>query len=201
MGRLGAQADAGRHQLGGLVAGSPIARLQKVAMAARRTIRHAVKLEIVRRLAAFDSAVSVALKIRDEFGVDVTRQAIEKYDPTARAGRNLSKSLREEFDRARKAAIADVDGIAIAHRAVRLRQLQRLALKAEAAGDIGQATACLRQAAMEVGDAFTNTRKIGNSEDKPFRVRTLAEFYCDAETERRTLEERTKRLVGSGPLS
>lgn len=118
-----------------------------------------VKMFIVQALACYDQPSEVARRVKAEFGLDVVRQQVETYDPTARAGRDLSKKWRELFEETRKVFIEDTTQVAISHRAVRLRALNRMAVKAEEKGNMALAAQLLEQAAKEVGESYTNRFK------------------------------------------
>lgn len=119
-----------------------------------------VKTRIVQSLACFDSPSIVAKAIKAEFGVEISPQACEAYDPNKVAGKKLSERFRLLFAETRKAFLEDTSQIAISHRAVRLRALQRMAEKAEIQGNMVLAASLLEQAAKEMGDSFTNRHKV-----------------------------------------
>lgn len=114
---------------------------------------------VVQSLACFDAPSVVAAAVRKEFGFTVAPQSIESYDPTKRAGRNLSEKWSAIFTETRKAFLEDSSRIAISHRAVRLRTLQRMAEKAEGQGNLALTAQFLEQAAKETGDSYTNRRE------------------------------------------
>lgn len=123
----------------------------------------------VQSLACFDTPKVVADALKKDYGVDIAPQTIEAYDPNKRAGARLAKRWRELFAETRKAFLEDTAQIAISHRAVRLRALQRMAEKAETMGNMSLAAQLHEQAAKEVGDAFTNRRELTgrNGKDLP----------------------------------
>src|SRR5882757_8392911 len=94
-------------------------------------LTEAEKTFLVRRFAVFDSPKQAADAFALEFGVNVTRQAAERYDPTSKAGASLSPYLRAIYDAERKRFLEGIDEIAISHVAVRLRRLDRMATAAE----------------------------------------------------------------------
>ncbi|MQV45441.1 DUF2280 domain-containing protein, partial [Sinorhizobium medicae] len=59
---------------------------------------------------------------------------------------------------------------AISHRAVRLRGLQRMAKKAEIQGNMELAASLMKQAAEEVGNAYTNRRELTGKDGKDLPV-------------------------------
>ncbi|KKX29193.1 DUF2280 domain-containing protein [Rhizobium sp. LC145] len=115
---------------------------------------------VVQALACFDSPAVVVAALKKDFGVAISPQAVECYDPTKKAGRNLSVRWKALFEETRKTFLEDTASIAISHRAVRLRALQRMAEKAETQGNMVLASSLLKQAAEEVGNAYTNKREL-----------------------------------------
>jgi hypothetical protein len=113
-----------------------------------------IKAYIVQALACFDPPSKVAEAVRDKFGVAVSRQSVETYDPTKRAGRDLAKRWVEMFDEARAKFQAATVDIPVANRAYRLRVLQRLLDRAEERGNLVGALKLMEQAAKECGDVY-----------------------------------------------
>lgn len=118
-----------------------------------------VKTFIVQQLACFDTPSVVAEAVKAEFGLTVTRQQVEAYNPTKRSAERLGDKWRVIFEETRKAFLEDTSAIGISHKAVRLRALNRMAAKAETSGNIALAAQLMEQAAKECGDAFTNRVK------------------------------------------
>jgi hypothetical protein len=115
---------------------------------------------VVQSLACFEDPSAVAAEVAREFGVEITRQSIEGYDPTKRAGSKLSPKWRALFEETRRAFLTDSAAIGISHKVVRLREIERLIGKAETAGDLQLVGRLLEQAARECGDAYTNRHRI-----------------------------------------
>lgn len=111
---------------------------------------------VVQALACFDTPSEVARSVKEEFGVVVSRQAVQAYDPTKHAGQGLAKPWREMFAATRKAFLEDTATIGIAQRSVRLRMLDRMAAQAEGRGNMALAAQLCEQAAREMGGGFTN---------------------------------------------
>ena len=129
-----------------------------------------VKTFIVQALACFDTPSQVVEAVNQEFKIQISRQSVEKYDPTKVAGAKVAPKWRALFEQARKAFIEDTSQIAIAHRATRLRALQRMAAKAEAKGNFPLAAALNKQAAEEMGNAYTNKREITGKDGKDLPI-------------------------------
>lgn len=125
-----------------------------------------VKTFIIQSLACFDGLAVVVAAVKKEFGIEISRQLCESHDPTKKSGAKLSDRWRGLFDETRKAFLEDTAGIAISHRAVRLRALQRMAEKAETQGNMVLAASLMEQAAKEVGGSFTNRRELTGKDGK-----------------------------------
>lgn len=127
-----------------------------------------VKRFIVQSLACWDTPTQVAQAVKEEFGVEITRQHVANYDPTKAAGRDLSKELKTLFAETRAKFKATIDDIPIANQAFRLRVIERLARQAEQQGNKALVAQLVEQAAKEVGGAYTNKRQIeGGDPSKP----------------------------------
>jgi hypothetical protein len=125
-----------------------------------------IRTFVVQSLAMFDPPSVVVQAVRKEYGLTITPQSVEGYNPTKRAGARLSKRWTSLFEETRKAFLEDTAEIAISHRTVRLRGLQRLYEKAENQGNSLEARACLKQAAEEQGNAYTNRRELTGADGK-----------------------------------
>lgn len=131
-----------------------------------------VKLFIVQRLACFESLPAVVQSVKEEFGLDVTRQAIQAYDPSKSQAKNMSKKLKAIFEETRKKFLDDTSAIPISHKAVRLATLQRLVDNAERRGNAVLVSSLLEQAAKEVGDSYTNKQRVEHSGKLDLEQRT-----------------------------
>ncbi|MDX0409205.1 DUF2280 domain-containing protein [Sinorhizobium medicae] len=121
-------------------------------------------------MACFDSPSVVAAAVKKEFGVDVSRQLVESHDPNKKAASGLAPKWKALFEETRKTFLEDTASIAISHRAVRLRALQRMAEKAETQGNMVLAASLMKQAAEEVGNAYTNRRELTGKDGKDLPV-------------------------------
>ncbi|MER9188312.1 DUF2280 domain-containing protein [Mesorhizobium australicum] len=133
---------------------------------ARAKLNRDQQTYVVQALACFDSPSVVAAALKRDFAVTLTPQAVECYDPTKKAGSGLAVRWRALFEETRKTFLEDTATIAISHRAVRLRALQRMADKAETMGNMSLAAQLHKQAAEEVGNAYTNRRELSGKDGK-----------------------------------
>jgi hypothetical protein len=120
---------------------------------------------VVQRLATFDTPKEVVDALKREFGIELTPQGAEAYDPGKRAGRQLSQRWRDLFDATRAKFLAKLEEIPAANKAVRVRWLERMALKAEERGNFQMAALMLKQIAEELGNVYTNTRQVSGKVD------------------------------------
>lgn len=141
-----------------------------------------VKVFIVQRLACWDTPTQVSKAVKEEFGLELPRQNIATYDPTVKAGRDLSKKLRILFEETRKAFTEETASIGIAHKAVRLRRLDRMSVALEDRGNIIGAAALIEQAAKEAGGVFTNKQEISGPNGTPIAPPTAIIVFGDDAT-------------------
>ncbi|RLL32511.1 DUF2280 domain-containing protein [Acinetobacter cumulans] len=117
-------------------------------------LRKEVKLFIVRSLAQFNTPEETARLVNEEYkNLNVSRQQCERYDPTKRAGKDLSTELKKEFEATRKDFLGKPENIPIANLVVRLQRYENMFQ--------GTKNNALRlkiqeQAAKDMGGQFTN---------------------------------------------
>lgn len=122
------------------------------------TLNKREKIFIVRLLAEFNTPTETVDLVKQEFKKEVTRQQVESYDPTKRAGRNLSAELKAEFEATRKAFVDQPLNIPIANLSVRLMHLQRIV--DHAGKNKPLIKEALEQAAKEMGGVYTNRKEV-----------------------------------------
>ena len=108
----------------------------------------------------FETPSEVAKAVKETFGVEISRQAVEYYDPGKRAGAGLSEEYREAFRATREAFLSDTAAIGVSHKVVRLRTLQKMIDTAASRGNAVLVANLLVQVAKEMGDAYTNRQRI-----------------------------------------
>jgi hypothetical protein len=119
-----------------------------------------VKVFVTQALACFDSPAQVIKDLKQEFGLEVTPQQLQAYNPATKAGARMSVKLKLIFAGTREAFLKDVSGIPIAQQAYRLRVLNRMLARVESQGNVVVAAQLMEQAAKETGGAFTNRQKL-----------------------------------------
>lgn len=129
-----------------------------------------VKRYIVQRLAQYDTPTDVVKAVKEEFGLELTRQRVHYYDPTTRAGAALASELKALFETTRKDFLEQIERIPIANPAVRLTHLNRQLEKVASLGNAVQVKELCEAAAKEVGGFFTNRREISGPGGKPIQT-------------------------------
>lgn len=140
-----------------------------------------VKLFIVRALACFDSPTEVCRQVKEEFGIDVTKQQVSLYHPERRVAKDLSEKWRTIFAETRKNFLEDVSTIPIASQAFRLRSLNRMFERVSGTANIALAAQLIEQAAKESGGVFTNRREMTGAGGAPLIPQKSAQEMTDDE--------------------
>jgi hypothetical protein len=148
-------------------------------MEKREELPFLVKRSIVQRLARFDTPSEVVKAVKEDFGLDLTRQRVSYYDPGTKAGAALDPDLKALFDETRKAFLEELDTIPIANKAVRLRHLQKQLEFFSGKNAAGIVMALCEAAAKEVGGAFTNKLKHEHTGKDGGPIRTVATIVPD----------------------
>jgi hypothetical protein len=135
------------------------------------TLRTGIKHFIVQQLACFESPSAVAALVKAEFGIAVSRQSVEHYDPTKGGEeKRIARQHQELFEATRRRFIQQIDTIGISHKAFRLTQLQQVADHAKLKKNYGLLLETLEQAAKEAGDAYTNRRELSGRGGGPIET-------------------------------
>ncbi|MEG8233829.1 DUF2280 domain-containing protein [Pseudomonas orientalis] len=130
-------------------------------------LKDEVKAFIVQALACFDTPSQVCQAVKEQYGIEVSRQLCERYDPTKYSGRDLGQKWKTFFEECRKRFREETVDIPIANRAFRLRAMNRFVEKAESMKNIGLAMQILEQAAKETGDIYVNRARKEEAGDEP----------------------------------
>ncbi|ENV98306.1 hypothetical protein F938_01160 [Acinetobacter bereziniae LMG 1003 = CIP 70.12] len=130
-------------------------------------LKKEVKLYIVRSLAVFNTPSETVELVHQDFGIKVTKQQCEKYDPTKRSGENLSEELKKDFEKTREMFLGKPESIPIANLAVRLRRLENQYQKHSK--NRVAALNILKQAAEDVGGKYTNKTELTGAGGGPLQ--------------------------------
>lgn len=150
-------------------------------------LKKEVKLFIVRSLAVFNTPTETAELVNQEYGIKVTKQQCEKYDPTKRAGENLSEQLKNDFEKTREMFLGKPEAIPIANLAVRLQRLENQYQKHSK--NRVAALNILRQAAEDVGGKYTNKTELTGAGGDPLNPEPVTHVVATPEQIRQVLNE------------
>ena len=130
-------------------------------------LKEPVKIFIVQSLACFETPQQVADAVQQRFGIEIDRRQCEGYDPTKFSGRNLSKKLKDLFDRTRKDFRENIEDIAIANKAFRLMELQKMY---DDSGRNKRAKQNLLKQAFQETDGRVTKQEITGKDGKPIET-------------------------------
>jgi hypothetical protein len=115
------------------------------------------KAFVVEQLALYYKARGLAAEVEERYGIKITPQAIEWYDPTKYAGRSCPKKWADLFHETRKRFNEGKADIAAANKFARIRWREQLAHEAWDAGERKIANEILDSIAKEMGEGFSNS--------------------------------------------
>lgn len=121
-----------------------------------RRLPDALKRRIVEHLACYQTPAEVTELIADEFAITLTARHVRAYDPTSVQFAGSSRWVTYH-QTVRQRCAQEVGDIAIAHRAYRIQQLQRILDRAMDRGDHRLALKTLEQAAKEMGNCYVKS--------------------------------------------
>lgn len=151
------------------------------------TLNKRQKLFIIRSLAVFNTPQETVLLVKEEFNADVTRQQVETYDPTKRAGKDLSAEVKAEFETTRKEFLDKPEYIPTANRAVRLKILNDLVYKNHK--NVRAVRGLLEQIAKEMGKQYTNKQEITGTNGGPLQSENTTYVTATPEVIKQVLDE------------
>ena len=68
---------------------------------------------VVQGLACFETPTEMVRAVRDKFGLEISAQGCEAYDPTKRAGWNLADKWTAIFHATRAALVAEMQSVGV----------------------------------------------------------------------------------------
>lgn len=142
------------------------------------------KAFVVVRLACYDSPKEVAQALKGEYGIVLTPQGCEAYDPTKSAGRRLSEKWRALFKKTRDDFHANIERyVPEANRMVRVRHLANAASALKERGNYVGMADMLERIAKEIGNVHSNRREVSAPNGGPIQVEVNAADAADLRAE------------------
>lgn len=150
------------------------------------------KREIVEQLACFRTPVEVVAWFQSEYGIELDRLQVGRYDPS-RTYYAAGEKWREVFELRRAAYLSDVSAVPAANQAYRLQTLQEGIEAAKKAKNWPLVAQLLEQSAKEVGGVLTNQRELkvdDSRRPKPSELSPEDRKLAVAEIIRQAMESR-----------
>jgi hypothetical protein len=130
----------------------------------------AMQTRAVELFAQFYALADVHRAIAEEFGVDVDKTTLNRYNPeTVQGAKELNPHLKAYFITAREAFVTDRKSIGISHKNFRMRELMRM-YNSTPDNNRPLKASLLEQAAKEAGDHYSNRREISGPHGKPVEI-------------------------------
>jgi len=132
-----------------------------------------VKQFIVINNACGSSPSQVAKAVKEVFGLDVSAQAVERYDPTKTAGQSLSLPLKTLFREMQREFQTMVVKAGVADQSWRIAKLHLIAQHCFDQGNYQRTMEAMEQAAKDLGGVYTNKARIEVDDKKMLPARLL----------------------------
>lgn len=161
------------------------------------TLKEPVKMFIVQSLACFETPQQVADAVEEIYKIKIDRKQCHSYDPTKYAGRNLSKKLKDLFEQTRKEFRENIDDIAIANKAFRLRELQKMY---EDSGKNKRAKQNLLKQAFQETDGRVTKQEITGPDGGPIQQETKSTHQFTPDELNGLSAQELSRLAINGKL-
>lgn len=138
---------------------------------AKTKLQDSHRTYIVKRLACYDGPAEVAADLKQLYGIELSPQGVEAYDPNKYAGRNMAEKWVDLFETTRKAFLEHIeDHVPEANKAVRVRQLALAARAFRHRGNYVAMADMLEKIAKELGNVHTNKRELTGKDGKPIEL-------------------------------
>lgn len=142
------------------------------------------KYFIVTCLAEFMTNTEINEQLRDVFGIQVSRQLLNYYNPLTANGSKMNSEWKALFQQKRSEFLQRMNNIGVSQLPVRLRRIERAYERAIQRGNDKFALDCLRQAAEECGGKYTNTQNMNVKTDERAALASLLGVSIESLPER-----------------
>lgn len=139
------------------------------------TLPEPVRRFIVQRLACYETPTQVAAAVKEEYGIEISRQRVHEYHPEHGTP---AKKWCDLFAATRAAFLSDTSRIAIAQKSYRLRELDRLYQKNATAQreNVQVSKELLIEAERFMGESYTNRREVTGRNGAPIAATLAVRF-------------------------
>ena len=135
---------------------------------------------IVQQLACFMGPSETAEAVNEKFGIVVSRQAMERYDPHKHAGRRIAQRWKDLFEHTRQAFLDDVKArVPESYKSVRIQELAKASRAFKKSKNYMAMARMLEQIAKEVGNVHTNRTELTGSDRGPIKYQNIDDMTDD----------------------
>lgn len=129
------------------------------------------KAFLCQRLAVYDTPKEAAEALSEEYGITITPQSAQHYDPTRYAGRNLAKKWATVFTETRERFNQKLEAdVPLANKSVRVKKMAKAAAAFEARGAWLPMVRVIESISKELGGLNTNRRELTGKDGQPLEV-------------------------------
>jgi hypothetical protein len=125
----------------------------------RKRLTDTQRAYVVKRLAAYDTLLSIVRGLKDEFGITIAFQSVAHYNAARPPDAKLAQRWKDLFWKTRKAFIAGTADTGFTDKPARIRQREAMMHAEWAAGRHKHANEILDSIAKDIGNAFRRTRR------------------------------------------
>lgn len=159
----------------------------------KRVLNDTHRAFITEQLACFLSPSETAEAVNEKFGIVVSRQAMERYDPHKHAGRRIAQRWKDLFEHTRQAFLDDVAArVPESYRSVRVQELARASRIFKKNLNYLAMAKMLERIAKEVGGGFTNRTELTGKERGPIKFTAIDDMTDDQ------IDQELRRLLNVG---
>ncbi len=123
------------------------------------------KVRATQLFAQFRTPKEVAEALKEEFGVEITPPGALRYDPTKRMSHDLPEKLRARltavYEAERKAYVAAVEAVPMAHKVVRMARIEKAYQAADQRGNVVLALDTIERGKKEMDGTLTRHEHSG----------------------------------------
>jgi|ERR1043166_3246459 hypothetical protein len=119
-------------------------------------LTEAQKVDVVLRLAGYDSPPAIARSLKEEFDITIAVSSIAFYDPTSSHGGRCPERWATLFHETRAKILAGLSDVGATNKMVRVRWLDQMARREMAEDNSAEARALLKQVAEEMSEGPRN---------------------------------------------
>ena len=141
----------------------------------RKGLSDVHRIFLIREMACYSSPGEAADALKEIYGVEITPQGAQYYNPETRIGRELAKKWVSLFETTRAAFLKHItEEVPEAHKAVRVRELARASRRFKRSGNYVAMADMFERIAKEMGNVHTNRREFTGKDRGPVQFEDVS---------------------------